>query len=374
MKQYDYVIVGAGLFGSVLAERIATLLNASVLMVEKRPHIGGNCYSCYDEETGVEYHKYGTHIFHTNDRLVWDYINKFTEFNGYHHQVLTKYRGTIFQMPINLETINSYYGLSLTPAEARLFIEEERKKENIVSPANLEEKAISQIGRPLYEAFIKGYTVKQWKKDPRELPADIINRLPVRFDYCEDYFVNSRWQGIPTDGYTKIFERLHASPNITVELNCDYFEMRDELKPKKKLIYSGHIDRLFDYQFGALEWRSVRFEREVHPVQDFQGTSVLNYADLDVPFTRIHEPRHLHPERTYSDEKTLIFYEYPNDDSTEFFYPITSPRNMELNSKYAELAAQDKGLLLGGRLGKYRYYDMDQTILSALNCFDQLVS
>ena len=305
---YDYLIVGAGLYGCVLAERIANQQNARVLVVEKRHHIGGNCYSEVDEETGVEFHKYGTHIFHTSSPKVWEYISKFTEFNNYHHQVLTTWKNKVYQMPINLETINSFFDLNLKPFEVEEFLAKEIAKEGITKPKNLEEKAISLIGRPLYEAFIKGYTMKQWDKDPVDLPASIINRLPVRFNYNEDYFLDARWQGIPLEGYTKIFERLLCSENIDVELNCDYFQNANAFKPNRKIIFTGPIDRYFDYQFGRLEWRSVNFEKSVIEVEDFQGTSVMNYADAQVPYTRIHEPRHLHPERRYSKNKSLILY------------------------------------------------------------------
>ena len=223
---YDYLVVGAGLFGGVIAERIANELGRKVLVIDKRSHIGGNCYSLQDEETGIEYHQYGTHIFHTSSPRAWQYITRFTEFNGYHHQVLTTYRNRVYQMPINLETINDYYNLNLSPQEAKEFIAKEIAKENYPEPKNLEEVAISSIGRPLYEAFIKGYTIKQWNKDPKELPATIISRLPIRYNYCEDYFLDSRWQGIPLEGYTKIFERLFSAENIHVELNCDFFENR----------------------------------------------------------------------------------------------------------------------------------------------------
>jgi len=239
--KYDYLIVGAGFFGSVLAERIANSLNKKVLIIDKRSHIGGNCYSEVDNETEIEFHKYGTHIFHTASKKAWDYINRFTEFNNYRHQVLTTYKNKVYQMPINLETINSFYNLNMKPFEAKLFIKNEIAKENITNPKNLEEKATSLIGRKLYEAFIKGYTIKQWDKNPVDLPSKIITRLPVRFNYKEDYFLTDKWQGIPVDGYTKIFNRMLKSSNIKVELNCDYFSNREVLKPKKKLFIQAQL-------------------------------------------------------------------------------------------------------------------------------------
>jgi len=367
---YDYLIIGAGLFGSVIAERIANELNKKVLIIEKRSHIGGNCYSKQDEDTGIEYHQYGTHIFHTSSPKVWKYITKFTEFNNYHHQVLTSWQNKVYQMPINLETINSFFDLNLKPYEVEDFLAKEIIKENIHHPKNLEEKAVSLIGRSLYEAFIKGYTIKQWDKDPKDLPASIINRLPVRFNYNEDYFLDARWQGIPLGGYTKIFDRLLESKNIDLELNYDYLENRESFEVRNKIIFTGPIDSYFNYELGRLEWRSVKFERSVIDVEDFQGTSVMNYADVEIPYTRIHEPRHLHSERRYSKNKSLIFYESSIKESEDPYYPIKSKENQNLYAKYKELAQKEYNLIVGGRLGDYAYYDMDKTIAAALHCYE----
>lgn len=372
--KYDFLIVGAGLFGSVLAERIANILDKKVLVIEKRKHIGGNCYSDIDKETNIEFHQYGTHIFHTSSEKAYNYIRQFTKLNRYNHQVLTTHKNKVYQMPINLETINSFYMLNLKPFEAKGFLKKELDKEKIINPKNLEEKAISLIGRPLYKAFIKEYTIKQWGKEPRELPPEIITRLPVRFNYREDYFINSQWQGVPVDGYTEIFRRMLDSPNIQVELDCDYFNNRDKYKTKEKTIYTGPIDKYFDYIHGKLEWRSVQFTKKIAEVEDFQGTSVMNFADSDVPYTRIHEPKHLHPERDYNLNKTLLFYETSRVDNDEPYYPITTARNNAILSKYQRLSSQEKGIIFGGRLGSYRYYDMDKTILAALECFEQKIS
>jgi UDP-galactopyranose mutase len=370
----DYLIVGAGFFGSVIAERIANDLNKRVLVIDRRDHIGGNCYSSEDQSTGIEYHVYGTHIFHTSDREVWTYITQFTEFNGYHHQVLTKYQNKVYQMPINLETINAFYDKDFKPQEAKEFIDREVKKENIEHPQNLEEKAISLIGRPLYEAFIKGYTIKQWEKYPKELSASIINRLPIRFDYCEDYFQNCRWQGIPIGGYTKIFERLLSSPNIEIELNCDYMEHKNEFEVKEKVIFTGRLDQFFNFRYGVLDWRSVDFRREVIDYEDFQGTSVMNYAELSVPYTRIHEPKHLHPERDYQVSKTVIFYETSRmSEINNSYYPVSNDRNRDLSARYIEEAKKNEKVIFGGRLGEYAYYDMDKTVLSALKCYNEQI-
>jgi len=366
----DYLIVGSGFFGSVLAERIANDLGDKVLVIDKRSHIGGNCFSEKDEETGIEFHKYGTHIFHTSSKKAWDYITQFTEFNNYHHQVLTTYKNKVYQMPINLETINSFYNINLKPFEVGEFIKKEIEKEGIQDPSNLEEKAISLIGRPLYEAFIKGYTIKQWDADPKDLPAKIITRLPVRYNYREDYFHTSRWQGIPYDGYTKIFQNLLKSPNIDVALNCDFFQHQDEFKVREKIIYTGPIDRYFDHVYGQLEWRSIVLQKETKDVEDYQGTAVMNYADTEVKYTRIHEPRHLHPERDYTKSKTIIFYEYSKSDPNAPYYPINTERNQLIFKRYKELAQKETQVIMGGRLGNYAYYDMDETILAALKCYE----
>ena len=274
-------------------------------------------------------------------------------------------------MPINLETINSFYGINLKPFEVEEFLQKE-KKEHYPTAKNLEEKAISLVGRPLYEAFIKNYTFKQWQTDPKDLPASIINRIPVRSNYDESYFNNGRYQGIPLDGYTQIFEKMLGHPNIEVRLNTDYFDVKDQIAPVEKTIYSGPIDRYFNYCHGRLQWRSVRFEKKVVNHNDFQGTSVMNYADLEQSFTRIHEPKHLHPEREYPKDKSLLLYEYSQEKEEEPYYPVNTPKNQEIFKKYKELTLKEKDVLFGGRLGSYAYYDMDQVIAQALSLFEKL--
>jgi UDP-galactopyranose mutase len=276
-------------------------------------------------------------------------------------------------MPINLETINSFYGVNLRPFEVDSFLLKEINKEKNQTPRNFEEKAISMIGRPLYEAFIKGYTIKQWQKDPKEMPESILKRLPFRKNYNESYYF-SRWQGIPLNGYGKIFDKLLNSKNIEVKLNLDYFKIRESIDADARLIYSGPIDQFFDYKFGRLEYRTLKFEREIKPYEDFQGTSVMNYADIETPYTRIHEPRHLHPERTdYPTDKTLIIREYSKlDDGTNPFYPINDERNQALILKYREEAAKLTNTIISGRLGEYKYFDMHDTINFALNMYDGL--
>jgi UDP-galactopyranose mutase len=374
-KNVKYVIVGSGFFGSVLAERIANKLKEKVIVIEKRNHIGGNCYSLDDRETGIHYHLYGTHIFHTSNSRVWEYINRFTEFNNYYHQVLTTYKGKTYQMPINLETINSFYGTNLKPFEVDNFLKKETEKAGIKQPSNFEEKAVSMIGKPLYDAFIKGYTIKQWQKDPKEMPESIIKRLPFRKNYNESYYF-SRWQGIPLNGYGKIFEKLLNSKNIEIKLNLDYFKIKDLISPETRLIYSGPIDQFFHYKYGRLEYRTLKFEKEIKPYEDYQGTSVMNYADVEIPYTRIHEPRHLHPERTdYPSDKTLIIKEFSRlDDGSNPFYPINDDRNQRLILKYREEASRLANIIISGRLGEYKYFDMHDTINYALNVFDRLES
>ena len=373
LKNLKYLVVGAGFFGAVIAERIANEMDEKVLIIDKHNHIGGNCFSDVDAETGIEYHKYGTHIFHTSDKKVWEYINSFTTFNGYRHQVLSVYKNKVYQMPINLETINSFYGLNLRPYEVGGFLKSEIEKEKIEKPENLEEKAISLIGRPLYEAFIKGYTEKQWKKDCKALPPSIIERLPVRRNYDENYFFD-QWQGIPGEGYTKIFTNLLSSKNIELYLNIDFFGIKDQVPSSCLIIYSGPIDRFFAYRFGKLEWRTLDFEREVIDVEDFQGTSVMNYPETSIPYIRIHEPRHLHPERNYTKRKTLIFKEYPKaDDGENPYYPVNTRENQDILQKYMEEREKYSNFIFGGRLGDYKYYDMDKVISSALDAYENKI-
>ena len=369
-KSFDYVLIGAGFFCSVIAERIANDLNKKVLIIEKRNHIGGNCYSETDDKTGIEYHKYGTHIFHTSDEHVWDYISKFTTFNSYFHQVLTVYDGQVYQMPINLETINTFYKTNLKPFEVDAFLKKEIDKEYYDNPKNFEEQAISIIGRPLYDAFIKGYTTKQWGRDPKELPASIIKRLPFRKNYSESYFFDT-YQGIPTDGYTAIFNKMLSSKNITIKLNTDFHKVKHQFDSDTKIIYSGSIDSLLDYKYGDLDYRTLSFEKDILNYEDFQGTSVMNYANQDIPFTRIHEPKHLHPERAHTKNKTLIIKEFSKEADREApYYPIGGNSNKLLYDKYlVEIKEVYPNIIVGGRLGDYKYYDMHHVIKEALSLY-----
>ena len=367
-----YIIIGAGIWGAVIAERIASVLDAPVLIMDRRDHIGGNCHSSRDSETGIECHRYGSHIFHTSLPEVRDYLSRFCELTPYRHKVLIRHDGKVYAMPINLFTINDFYGRSFTPSEAEAFLAAEIARDGVSQPANLEEKAISLIGRPLYEAFIKNYTRKQWERDPRELPAAIINRIPFRTCYNMEYF-NDDWQGVPREGYDGLFKKLLAHPNITVRLNCNYAAMRGSIPSDALILYSGMPDELFDYKYGMLDWRSLRFEWETLNTRDFQGTAVMNYADLDASFTRIHEFKHYHPEREapFHLNKTVICREYPAayQKGGEAYYPVNDERNNALYARYAEEAAKIPNLILGGRLGAYRYWDMDKAVDNALHVF-----
>ncbi len=369
ITDYSYVVVGSGLLGAVVAERIASQLDQPVLVIEKRDHIGGNCYSAVDPATGIEYHRYGTHIFHTSNEKVWNYIRRYTTFNSYRHKVLSCYNDRLYQFPINLETINRFYNVNLKPYEVDAFMDTVRKG-GAGEPSNFEEQAIARLGRDLYEAFFKYYTVKQWQADPRDLPASIFNRLPFRKNYDDNYFFD-RWQGIPEKGYTDLFQRLFADKKIRVMLNTDYFDLRHRLKKDACLIYSGPIDRLFDYKYGRLSWRTLRFEQEVVDKEDYQGNAVINYPGPDIPYTRIHEPRHLHPEKAYRKDKTIIFREYSlADKGDEPYYPIPSESNQRLLALYQQEARMLKNIFISGRLGDYKYYDMHQTIDKALEIFE----
>ncbi|WP_413578487.1 UDP-galactopyranose mutase [Bdellovibrio sp. HCB290] len=369
-----YLIVGSGFYGAVIAERIANELKEKVLVIDRRDHIGGNSYSYADAETNAEIHKYGSHIFHTSNEEVWAYINRFTTFNSYQHRVLTKYENKTYSMPINLMTINSYYGKNLNPVEGEAFIKSEIERDHIENPQNLEEKAISLIGRPLYEAFIKGYTKKQWETDLTKLPANIITRLPVRFSYNDRYF-NDKYEGLPVDGYGKIFEKMLDHELITTKLGVDFFDIQKQIPKDCLVIYTGPIDKYFNYQFGSLGWRTTDFEQQTVDTKDFQGTSVMNYAGEDVPYTRIHEFKHFHPERKQSDTKTVIFKEYSRfaKENDVPYYPINTDKDKEIFAQYKALAKDEKNVIFGGRLGNYVYVDMHQAIAMALNTFDSKI-
>jgi UDP-galactopyranose mutase len=369
----DLVIVGAGLFGLTIAERCAEELGLRVLILERRHHLGGNAYSERDPETNVEVHKYGAHLFHTSNERVWEYANRFTSFTDYRHRVFGKYQGQVYSLPMNLGLINQFFGKSHTPDEARTLIAEQASEIRTEDASNLEEKAISLIGRPLYEAFIKGYTAKQWQTDPTKLSADIITRLPVRYTF-ENRWFNDTYEGLPVDGYTAWLTKMADHPNIEVRLETDFFDVADEYKGRVPIVYTGPVDEYFGHSEGRLSWRTVDLEESVEDVDDFQGTGVINYNDQEVPFTRIIEFKHFHPERvkTHLPGKTVIVHEYSRfaEEDDEPYYPINTAEDREKLLKYRELAKKEPMVLFGGRLGTYKYLDMHMAIGSALSMFD----
>ena len=376
---YDLIVVGSGFFGLTVAERTATQLDKRVLVLERRPHLGGNAYSEAEPETGIEVHRYGAHLFHTSNKRVWDYVNQFTEFTGYQHRVFAIHDGQAYQFPMGLGLISQFLGRYLTPAQAKAWVEEQAAEVDAADVHNLEDKAISLIGRPLYEAFIRDYTAKQWQTDPKQLPAAVISRLPVRYTFNNRYF-NDTYEGLPVDGYTAWLSKMADHPNIEVRLNVDFFDVRDELPAGTPIVYTGPIDRYFDYSQGWLGWRTVDLELEVlRDCGDFQGTPVMNYNDADVPFTRIHEFRHFHPERDYPKDKTVIVREYGRfaEKDDEPYYPINTPEDRAKLERYRELAAveaRERNVLFGGRLGTYKYLDMHMAIGSALSAFDNKIA
>ena len=362
---YDYLIVGAGLFGSVFA-RQATDAGKKVLVIDKRLNIAGNVYT--EDIEKIHVHKYGAHIFHTNNKEVWEYVTKFAEFNRFTNSPVANYKGELYSLPFNMYTFNKMWNV-ITPQEAAAKIEEQRKEAGITEPQNLEEQAISLVGKDIYEKLIKGYTEKQWGRDCKDLPSFIIKRLPVRLTFDNNYF-NALYQGIPVGGYTKMVANM--LDGIEVRLNTDYLENKDELdKLAEKVVYTGAIDAYFDYKLGALEYRSVRFDTEVLDTPNFQGNAAVNYTDRETPWTRIIEHKWL--EFGKDDEgndipKTVISREYSSEWKVgdEPYYPVNDEKNGKLYQEYKKLAEDEKNVIFGGRLGEYKYYDMDAVIASAL--------
>ena len=365
---YDYLIVGAGLFGSVFAYE-AKKRGKSVLVVDKRSHIGGNIYT--ENVDGINVHKYGAHIFHTNNKQVWDYVNSFAEFNRYTNSPVASYKDELYNLPFNMNTFSKMWEIK-TPEEAKAIIEKQ-KAEITGEPQNLEEQAISLVGRDIYEKLVKGYTEKQWGRDCKDLPSFIIKRLPVRFVYDNNYF-NDKYQGIPIGGYTQIIEKMLEG--IEVRLDTDFLEKKAELSAlAEKVVFTGAIDAYFDYCYGELEFRSLRFETEDLPVENYQGNAVVNYTEYEIPYTRIIEHKHFEygcqgGEQT---NHTVITREYPADckQVDEPYYPINDERNNNLFAKYEELAKAESNVIFGGRLGNYKYYDMDKVIEAALECVNK---
>ena len=359
--KYDYLIVGSGLFGATVANRLKNE-GKKVLVIEKRNHIGGNAYT--ENIEGINVHKYGAHIFHTDYKDVWDYVNSFVEFNRYTNSPIARYKGEMYNMPFNMNTFSKIWNDVVTPEDALRHINEERKEMEGKEPTNLEEQAISLIGRTIYEKLVKGYTEKQWNRDCKDLPAFIIKRLPVRLTYDNNYF-NDRYQGIPIGGYTLLVEKM--LDGIDVKLNTDFLEDKAKYKRMaKQIVYTGMIDEYFDYKLGKLEYRSLKFDTKVFDVKNYQGNAVVNYTGREVEYTRVVE--HKHFEFITDNEKTVVTFEYPDDwdSSKEAYYVINDDKNNELAEKYRKLGEKEKKVIFGGRLAEYKYYDMDDVIKRAL--------
>lgn len=362
---YDYLIVGSGLYGAIVARELKNA-GYKVLIIEKRNHIAGNVYT--EKRDNINVHVYGAHIFHTSDEKVWNYVNKYAKFNDFINSPLAYYKGEYYHMPFNMNTFHEIWGVN-SAEEAKAKIEEEKAKENIKEITNLEEQAISLVGRTIYERLVKGYTEKQWGRDCKDLPSFIIKRLPLRFEYNNNYF-NDIYQGIPIGGYTKLVENIIG--DIEVKLNENYLKNKDYWnKQAKNIIYTGAIDEFYDYKFGELEYRSLKFEVERIEKEFYQKNCVINYTEREVPYTRIIEHKYFENDQS---PVTWITKEYPSDykKGMEKFYPVNDEKNNNLYKKYAELASNEKNIFFGGRLGKYKYYDMDDVIAEALKDFEEI--
>lgn len=378
--QWQFLIVGAGIFGATVAERLASA-GKKVLVIDRREHLAGNIYSYTDPETGIEVHKYGSHIFHTEMDEVWDYITNFAEFNGYVHTVNTRHNGRLYPMPINLDTINLLYGTDMSAEEAERFVAEEAKRESekygIKEPKNFEEKGISLVGEKLYDAFLKNYTEKQWNTSAKNLSADILSRIPVRFSHDNRYFMTAKHQGIPCDGYTKMVERMLDSDNIEVKLGVDFKDIEKDLPEDIKIVYCGQVDELLDYELGVLPYRSLRFEEE--KTENGLGEAVINEADKDVPYTRAHDYKYyqVNQPEVIDQKVSIVAREYPADFAKggEAYYPVNNEESAELYERYVKLVKERyPNLVLGGRLGAYQYWDMDKAIKNALAIVERLLN
>jgi len=381
-SKYDLIVVGAGFYGATVANKIAER-GKKVLVLDRRNHVAGNAYSYRDEKTGIEIHKYGSHIFHTEDEEVWEYITKFTEFNNYIHTVPTRHNGKLYPMPINLDTINLLYGTEMGPEEAEKFVAEEAKKAGITNPKNFEEKGISLVGEKLYTTFIKNYSEKQWSTSAENLSADILSRIPVRYSTDDRYFMTAKHQGIPVNGYGKIVEKMLDNPNIEVRLSTDFIAIMDEIPAEIPVVYCGQVDELLDYELGVLPYRSLRFEAEwvdentEDGADSKLGHTVINEADSDVAYTRTHFYKYyqIHEPEVIAQPKSYAVREYPADfvRGGEAYYPINNAENENLYSQYVELLADRyPNITLGGRLGAYQYWDMDKAIRNALDFVETL--
>lgn len=362
--------MGSGFFGSTIARLFVERFQRPVLIIEKRDHVGGNAWSEIDHETGIEFHKYGSHLFHTSNERVWKFVNRFSEFNEYRHSVVALHGNKYFPIPINLLTLSQFYGKAFKPNEAKELFESFRHQVESQDNQDFESAAIGTIGRELYDAFFKGYTEKQWQVPPRSLPRETFGRIPIRLNFNNRYF-SDKYEGLPVVGYGELFNRILDEQHINVILNTDFFEVKSEIPSDCLIVYTGSLDRFFDFQFGNLGWRTLDFELEVVNVDDFQGTSVVNYPDLNVPFTRVHEFRHLHPERDYRRNETLIMREFSRQAAPEDepYYPINGIDDREKLLRYRRLAALESNVIFGGRLGSYQYLDMHMAIASAFSVF-----
>lgn len=372
LREIDILIVGSGLFGLTVARRAAKELNMNVLVIEKRSHLGGNAWSSLDTTTGIEVHNYGTHLFHTSNKKVWEFANQISPFRGYRHTVYATLNGLVYQMPVNLNTINQFFNKNFNPMEASRFLEEVSQSRQKIS--NFEDKVISVVGPELYEAFYKGYTAKQWGTDPKLLPSEMASRLPVRTTRNNRYF-NDTYEGLPSQGYFEFLSNIANDPRIEILLNTDYFEIRHSLKPDLLTVYTGPIDRYFNYAHGKLGWRTLDFQTECLDVMDFQGTAVMNYPDIEIPFTRIHEFKHLAPERQVISSKTIVAREFSrfSEPGDEPYYPINTEFDRKIYETYREQTKKEENVIFGGRLGSYKYLDMDMAIASAFVVFENKI-
>ena len=380
INEYDYLVVGAGIFGATVAERLASA-GSKVLVIDRRLHLAGNIYSYTDEETGIEVHKYGSHIFHTEMDEVWDYVTRFIDFNDYIHTVNTRHNNKLYPMPINLDTINLLYGTDMSAEEAEKFVAEEAKRDSekygIKDPQNFEEKGISLVGEKLYDAFLKNYTEKQWNTSAKNLSADILKRIPVRFSHDNRYFMTAKHQGIPCGGYTKMVEKMLESDNIEVRLGADFKDIKKDLSGDIKIVYCGQVDELLDYELGVLPYRSLRFEEE--RTEDGLGEAVINEADENVPYTRAHDYKYYQTDKPEVIEQniSIVAREYPVDfeKGEEAYYPVNNEESTKLYGRYVALVKERyPNLILGGRLGAYQYWDMDKAIKNALEMAKGLLS
>ena len=372
LKDYDLLIVGSGLFGLTIARRAAQELNLHVLIIEKRNHPGGNAWSSLDVATGIEVHKYGSHLFHTSNKKVWEFANQISPFRGYRHTVYAKIKEEVYELPINLTTINQFFGKNFAPTEASNFLREMAYSES--KPLNFEDKVMSVVGFELYEAFYKGYTIKQWGTDPKLLPAEMASRLPIRTTRNNRYF-NDKYEGLPSNGYFEFLSNIATDPRIQILLNTDYFEIKGNLNPDLLTVYTGPVDRYFNYSHGKLGWRTLDFQTELLDVMDYQGAAVMNYPEVEIPFTRIHEYKHLAPEKQDLSSKTIISKEFSRfaESEDEPYYPINTELDRKIYEIYRDETRKETNIVFGGRLGTYKYLDMDMAIASAFVAFENKI-